>query len=196
MNYLDIYEKLYRLGYHAMLKNHGERYVDYICQNYRFNRIIDVGCSNGMAVKKFMKQRKMSYGLDAAHIAVRYAAEQACIPNCIQGTATDIPFRDKYFDAVFSCDMLEHLERKDVGMAISEMVRVCTRYLFIVLDCCIERNRDWIEKAKIHFPQEFSKIENLHLTVMEFGKWRKLFEHNGARFIKEEAGLYVFSVGK
>ena len=196
MNYKDLYEKLYRIGYHSKMKNHGANYVDYISQNYKFKRILDIGCSNGVAVHKFKKQRKESYGIDVAHIAIRYAAEKTLVPNCIMADASDLPFKDGFFDAIFSCDVLEHLERRDVGKAISEMMRVCKGFLFIVIDCDVERNREWIQKAKKEFPADFARIENLHLTVMPFRRWRRMFESAGAKYLKEHEGLYIFTTEK
>lgn len=195
MNYFKRYELLYKLGYHSKAKNHGAKYAKQLCMKYQFKRILDVGCSNGIAVHKFMKMKKHSYGIDVSQIAIRLAAEkEALVPNCVLGSLTDIPFKNKFFDAVFSCDVLEHLERKDVGRAISEMVRVCRSYIFVIIDCDIERNREWIDKAKKEFPADFAGMDNLHLTVMPQSAWIKLFARCGAKFMKRDGDILVFTV--
>ena len=186
MNYYEIYEKLYSIGYHSKLKNHGRRYVKYLCSRFPFKTVLDVGCSNGQAVKEFKKLRKRAFGLDASDIAVRYAGSKSYVSNCVLASATDIPFKDNFFDAVFSCDMLEHLTERDAAKAIKELIRVSNKYLFLIIDGEEERNRDWLIKAKKEFPKVFKDIENLHLTVLPVEKWKEKFLNRGCKF-KEHA---------
>lgn len=192
MNYFSVYEKLYKLGYHSKLKNHGQKYVDLLVRGYEFKTILEIGCSNGMAVQQFRKKRKLAYGIDVSSIAIRYAAEKAFVPNCIIASATDIPFVDNFVDAIFSCDVLEHLEEKDVFKALGQIKRLTKRYLFLVIDTEIERNRDWIEKAKETYSGEFQDIENLHITVWPIRKWKKVISDYGFKLINSSNDLYIF----
>lgn len=191
ISYFKIYEKLYRLGYHSKLKNHGQYYVDNIIGNTKFESIIEIGCSQGLATLKFQKARKRAYGFDAANIAVRYAAKEG-IPNVILGSATDIPFKDNFVDAIFSCDVLEHLIEKDVHIALKEIKRVTKRHLFLVLDCEAERNKDWIAKAKKGFARDFKDIDNLHMTVWSREKWIQTLRSYGFKFVRKYKDLYEF----
>jgi len=194
IDYFKIYEKLYRLGYHARLKNHGQKYVKTIVLKYKFKSILEIGCSNGIAVKKFKKSRKLSYGIDVSDIATRYAAEKVLVPNCIISSATDIPFKDKFVEAAFSCDCLEHLYPEDVPKAIREIVRVTSKYIFAVLDFETERNREYLDKAKKEWPEDFKNIDNLHLTIWDKGQWIKAFSRCGAKYIMSHDDLMVFTV--
>jgi len=196
LDYFKVYELLYKLGYHSKLKNHGQNYVDNIIGNHRFKTILEIGCSNGMAVQKFNKKRKIAYGIDCAHIAIRYAAEKACVPNCILASATDIPFKNNFVDAIFSCDVLEHLTEGDVRKALREITRVTKNLLFVVLDCEPERNREWIRKAKKGYAREFEGIDNLHLTVWPAIKWREVIQSYGFRYVRKFKDLYVFEKTK
>ena len=203
MNYKKIYERLYRLGYHSKLKNHGKRYIEYLCHKFDFKTVLDVGCSNGVAVKELKRRRKIAYGIDVADIAIRYAGSKSYVENCVVASTTDIPFKDNFFDAVFSCDMLEHLTEKDVGKAITELLRVSKKYLFLVIDGEFERNREWLKKAKEFFPADFQHFDNLHLTVWPLSKWKKQFIKRGCKFINhydpqspESHDLFIFEVPK
>jgi ubiquinone/menaquinone biosynthesis C-methylase UbiE len=192
MKYFKVYEILYREGYHSMLKNHGQQYVENIIGNHDFKSMLEIGCSNGMAIKQFKKRRKLCYGVDVSHIAIRYAAEKAFVPNCILASATDIPFVDNFVDAVFSCDVFEHLTEKDVHKALRQVKRLTKKFFFVVLDCHPERNRDWIEKCKQKYPVEFKDIDNLHLTIWEPSKWRSIIQGYGFRFLRKYRDLYCF----
>lgn len=192
MDYAKIYEYLYKVGYHAKEKNHGKQYVKFICDNYKFNSILDVGCSNGIAVRDFrLYGKRLAMGIDASEIAVRYANEKYLARQCITGLANDIPFKDNFFDAVFSCDVLEHLTPDDALIAVKELCRVAKNYLFLVIDGELERNREFIDKAKIQFPKVFKEVNNLHLTLWPLEKWIQLFREEGFDLIKKERQLIV-----
>jgi len=195
-NYFKAYEKLYEMGYHSKAKNHGKRYANYLMNNYKFKTVLDVGCSNGLAVNKFFRRKRKAYGIDVAHIAIRYAAEVFNTPNCILSSAMDTPFRDGFFDAVFSCDVLEHLTERDVFKALSEMHRITNKYLFLVLDCKPEGNREWIEKGKKQYPELFGEIENLHITIWDSHTWKKNIKSCGFDFVANEKELYIFKKRK
>ena len=45
--------------------------------------------------------------------------------DIICGSAFDIPFKDGYFDLVFTNNVLIHIAPADIGGVIDEMVRVC-----------------------------------------------------------------------
>ncbi|UCF13185.1 MAG: class I SAM-dependent methyltransferase [Thermoplasmatales archaeon] len=195
MNYKKVYEALYSLGYHSRGKNHGKNYVKFICATYTdFKSILDCGCSNGLAVRSFRKLEKNAYGLDISETAIKFAAEkEAFVPNCVVSSSTDIIFKDKFVDAIFSCDMLEHLQEKDVYKALHEFRRVAKRYLFLVLDCEVERNKDWIELGKKAHPELFKNIENLHLTVWDKQKWiETIVNETGFNFRNSYRDLHIF----
>lgn len=185
MNYFKIYEFLYKNGYHARGKNHGQKYVDKLCNIFDFDTILEVGCSQGLTVGKFLKRRKLAFGIDVSLNAVKQATgKKYGIPNCIQASATDIPFIDNFVDAVFTCDVLEHLTESDIDKALDEIARVSSMYLFIVIDDKAEGNRDWIELGKQKYPELFAKIPNLHLTVQPIKWWIKKIETRGYKLIK------------
>lgn len=194
MNYYKIYEKLYSIGYHSKQKNHGKRYVWKLANNYEFKTILDVGCSNGVAVYHFKKLGKRAYGLDVSEIAIRYANEKTGARNCLMASATDIPYRDKFFDAVFSCDVLEHLTPDDAKRAIDEIVRVARAYVFIKVDGEPEKNRTWIDEGKVRWPKLFGGIDNLHLTTWPINKWQQEFEARGCRLVDNHDGLMVYEL--
>ena len=192
MNYAMIYEVLYGLGYHSKQKNHGKRYVKFLCKAFDFKDVLDVGCSNGIAVRAFRKEKKRAYGLDVAEIAIRLAAEDAFVPNCVVGSVLDIPFKDGFFETVFSCDMLEHLMPDDIHKAFREISRVTTKYFFCTIDGQPERNREWINKAKVKAPKWFRNIDNLHMTQMSMLKWQAVIEQHGFKFIRRHGDLFAF----
>lgn len=196
MNYKYIYDSLYEIGYHDKGKNHGVNYLKYFQNNYKFDKILEVGCSNGRAVKELQKKGKTAYGIDISPIAIRYATEKYAVRNCIEGSAIDIPFKDNFFDSVFSCDVLEHLTEDDSIIAIKEIVRVIKQgYIFVKISPDVEFNRDYLDKAKSMNIKHFENIENLHITVKPIDWWIEKFTvHKNVFFERSISDLLIFRV--
>lgn len=195
MDYKYIYETLYKLGYHDKGKNHGSSYIRHFVNNYKFDTILEVGCANGSAVRDLHKNKKQAYGIDISSVAIRYCTEVTCVRNCIEASALDIPYKDKFFDAVFSCDVLEHLTPEDTRIAIKEIVRVAKHYLFLKISPELEFNRDWLNKAKAQKIRGFENIDNLHLTVMPHKEWIGMItEDRRVSFEKNISDLLIFRI--
>ena len=50
--------------------------------------------------------------------------------NIIQGLAFDIPFKDGYFDFVFTSGVLIHISPDNISEAINEIYRCTSKYIF------------------------------------------------------------------
>jgi len=195
MNYEKVYDKLYGIGYHDKGKNHGTSYATLIVKKFgtQFNNILELGCSNGRAVQIFHKNKKSAYGIDVSRIAISYAGEKFGVRNCVEGNVLDIPFKDDYFDAVFTCDMMEHLRVKDLDRAMKEIKRVTKKLFFIKVSDKAEENREHLIKAQARF-ENFPKVKNLHLTIMDITKWIKMIMQYGFDLIYQRQEFLVFKV--
>ncbi len=67
------------------------------------------------------------YGIELQPYAVERAKQWTEGINLIQGSAFDIPFKDGYFDLVFTSGVLIYIAPSDLSVAMGEMHR-CTRY--------------------------------------------------------------------
>lgn len=88
--------------------------------------LLDVGCGNGVFTYYFRQMCGVVYGVDNSR---NMLSENPC-PKLVQGTATQIPFRDASFDVVFEANLLHHVEtRIDV---VREMARVSRRWVILI----------------------------------------------------------------
>jgi 2-polyprenyl-3-methyl-5-hydroxy-6-metoxy-1,4-benzoquinol methylase len=117
MNYKKLYDTLYANGYHDDGTNIGKGLVNLITQSYKFDTILDIGCSQGYAVQKYQESNIKAHGIDISDVAIKKAHELGNT-TCQQGSVLDIPHDDNSFEAVVSSDVLEHLEKKDIPKAI------------------------------------------------------------------------------
>lgn len=196
MNYAQLYNTLYDYGYHAKQKNHGLKYVKHIIADYPAIRsILEVGCSNGVAVKAMQNNEIRAFGIDISNIAIRYAQEKYGTINCNEASVLDIPFKDNYFDAVFTCDMLEHLAPEDVNKGIEEIKRVAKYKLFIKVSDSLEGNHEFTDK--MHKDGKFKDVKNLHLTVITLDEWKRKIELCGKwKYAENIMDMFVFDAIK
>ena len=75
---------------------------------------LDVGCGSGLFFSHVAAKSKMLVGIDISHKLLLKAKEQAnCLKNTfvLQADADHLPFRDAFFDAVFSFTMLQNMPK-------------------------------------------------------------------------------------
>jgi pseudaminic acid biosynthesis-associated methylase len=90
-------------------------------------RILEIGCNVGNQLRclKHMGFENL-YGLEVQWYAVNKAKDLTPGTNILQGSTFDIPFRDGFFDLVFTSGLLIHISPNDIRNALSE-IRRCTR---------------------------------------------------------------------
>ena len=89
--------------------------------------ILEVGCNVGsqLAVLAEMGYHNL-YGIELQRYAVEIAKHNLPGVDVIEGSAFDIPFKDNFFDLVFTSGVLIHISPEDLHLVIAEIVR-CSR---------------------------------------------------------------------
>ncbi len=94
-------------------------------------RILEVGSNVGNQLLALQKMGfKNLYGIEINSYAVEYAKSRARGINIIQGSAFDIPFKDKYFDLVFTSGVLIHISPREIKRAVKEIYRCSRKYIW------------------------------------------------------------------
>jgi len=94
-------------------------------------RILEVGCNVGQQLRLLQQQGFSNlYGIEIQWNAVEIAKKKTKNINIIQASAFDIPFKDNYFDLVFTSGVLIHISPKDIEKAIHEIYRVSNTYIW------------------------------------------------------------------
>lgn len=92
--------------------------------------VLDVGAGNGALQLALKKDRSVAYtGVDASTEAVRRIELEGGIGIQADIDGIRLPFEDNSFDAVFACDILEHV--RDPWILLGEMGRVSKKYIII-----------------------------------------------------------------
>jgi pseudaminic acid biosynthesis-associated methylase len=100
-------------------------------EDHPASRFLEVGCAHGenFAHLAPLVDPHDLWGLDINQAAIERA--HATIPeaNVVWGRARDLPFRDRYFDAVFTIGLLIHQPEATLPLVMSEIVRCSNRWV-------------------------------------------------------------------
>lgn len=145
-------------------------------------RILEVGCNIGIQLVNLQEMGfENLYGIELQPHAVELARQRTKGINIIQGTAYDIPFKDNFFDMVFSNRVLIHMNPDHIHGALKEIYRVSGKYIY----------------GSEYFAEELTEIKGYHGETniawkRDFaGEYKKLFP--GLKLLKEKKYKYTFN---
>ena len=94
-------------------------------------RILEVGCNTGSQLQTLQDMGYTNlYGIELQWYAVETAKKGTKNINIIQGTSFDIPFKDQYFDMVFTSGVLIHINPTDLALAMKEIIRCSKKHIW------------------------------------------------------------------
>lgn len=118
------------------VENIAEEQIDKFLSGLKLNNILEVGCNvrNQLLLlqKGFFKNCKNLCGIELNRYAVEKSKERIKGKGIemIQGSAFNIPFKDAYFDLVFTSGVLIHISPKDINEALDEIHRCSRKYIW------------------------------------------------------------------
>ncbi|HET6325129.1 MAG TPA: pseudaminic acid biosynthesis-associated methylase [Planctomycetaceae bacterium] len=94
-------------------------------------RILEIGSNIGSQLKILQAMGFQSLcGLELQQGAIEKAKAGTTNINFMQGNALDVPFKDGFFDLVFTSGVLIHIAPDNLRQALSEIYRCSRRYVF------------------------------------------------------------------
>lgn len=94
-------------------------------------RILEVGCNIGNQLLCLQRAGFTNlYGIELQAYAVEVAKARTKGINIIEGSAFDLPFKDEFFDLVFTCGVLIHIHPSDIDNVLEEIERCTRKYIW------------------------------------------------------------------
>ncbi|MET0393396.1 MAG: pseudaminic acid biosynthesis-associated methylase [Chitinophagaceae bacterium] len=94
-------------------------------------RILEVGCNVGIQLLHLQRMGfRNLYGIELQPYAVEKAKKITHGINIIQGSGFDIPFKDGFFDLVYTNGVLIHIAPADLPLVMREMIRCSRQYVW------------------------------------------------------------------
>ncbi len=97
----------------------------------KIKNVLEVGCNIGNQLALLQNQGfKNLYGIEIFPEATELAKIHTKGINIIQGSAFDIPFKNDYFNLVFTSGVLIHTNPRDIKKMMKEICRVSNKYVW------------------------------------------------------------------
>jgi ubiquinone/menaquinone biosynthesis C-methylase UbiE len=107
-----------------------------------YGSVIDIGCGEGFLVAELLGRGVDAFGVDVSAVVVD-RANLRYPRRFFEGSVLSMPFPDEQFNVVVSTDCMEHLAPADVPVALREMYRVSSRYVFLQIATTNDRDGHW-----------------------------------------------------
>jgi len=125
---LEETELLYGRNYGILRSQMNAEFVGKLNRNMK---ILEVGSNIGIQLLYLQQAGFQSlYGIEINDYAVELSKSQTKGINIIKGSAFDIPFKDGFFDLVFTSGVLIHIAPQDIGRVVDEMYRCTVKYIW------------------------------------------------------------------
>lgn len=172
---LKKFENSYREKYGITRTELNRRFLD----NFeRSIKILEVGSNIGIQLSLLQKMGfENLYGVEINKYAVQMSKKFTKNINIIWGSAFDIPFKDGYFDLVFTSGVLIHIHPADIKLVMQEIYRCSRKYIwgfeyysedYTEIEYRNHKNLLW----KADFPKLYTEnFKDLKLVKIEFIKY-------------------------
>ncbi len=121
-------DRIYREKYGITRTELNNKFIRKMNKNIK---ILEVGCNVGNQLLVLQKMGFNNlYGLEPMDYAVEISKKNTRGINILNGSAFDIPFKDNYFDLVFTSGVLIHISPKDIQKVIKEIYRCTNKYIW------------------------------------------------------------------
>lgn len=135
---IEVFDRQYQdHGMRSQRSYPNESLIQFIAGNYfklpltaRKNiRILELGCGSGANLWMLSKEGFDTYGIDSSQAAIELASQHlqekwGVEANLQNGSFTQLPYGDAFFDAVVDVVSLQHLNLNDSHLALQEVHRV------------------------------------------------------------------------
>ncbi|HYE85429.1 MAG TPA: pseudaminic acid biosynthesis-associated methylase [Vicinamibacterales bacterium] len=92
-------------------------------------RVLEVGCNTGANLRWLVGRVPEVFGVDVNQKALMHVRRDLSEVNAVQTHARELPFRDQWFDLVFTTGVLIHQSPQSLPIVMSEIVRCSSRYV-------------------------------------------------------------------
>ncbi|MCU1358524.1 MAG: pseudaminic acid biosynthesis-associated methylase [Acidimicrobiales bacterium] len=102
-----------------------------ISERFPCRTILEIGPAHGENLRHLVDGRQPEdlWGLDLNRAALAALVREVPGANAVWGTARDLPFRDRWFDMVFTVGLLIHVPTPTLPLVMAEIVRTSGRFI-------------------------------------------------------------------
>ena len=127
------------------------------------DKVLDIGCAKGFLVKDLVSIGIDAYGVDISQYAIE-CCESEISDRVKVGSADNLAYPDKYFDAVICINTIHNLKRDSCLNALREIERLAPGKGFVQVDSfkTLEQKKifeSWVLTAQFYdYPEGWLKL--------------------------------------
>lgn len=126
---LQTFDEIYREEFGITRSEMNKLFLEHL--NLKDERILEVGCNVGEKLQFLQNDGYNNlYGIDIQWYAIEKAKENRKGINLVQGSAFDMPFKNNYFELVYTSVMLIHISPDDINKVLDEVYRCSDKYIW------------------------------------------------------------------
>ena len=143
----------------------------------RDSRVLEVGANIGNQLRALRRIGfRRLFGIELQRYCVEEAKRLNPEADIVEGSAFDIPFKDGFFDLVFTNNVLIHIAPGDIGRVLGEMHRVSRRWIwgfeyyapeFTVIPYRGREDLLWKADYAALFREQFPDLKSLREQVVD-----------------------------
>ncbi len=100
-----------------------------LVSEFPVTRVLEVGCNTGANLRWLTGTVPEVYGIDVSASALAEVRKTLTNVNAVHAAGRELPFRDGWFDLVFTMGVLIHQPPEAVPLVMHEIVRCSRRYV-------------------------------------------------------------------
>lgn len=122
-------DQFYTIQYGVSRTSMNAEFIDQL--RIKNGRVLEVGCNVGNQLNLIQQSGfENIYGVELQWYAIEKAKELTKNINIVQATAEELPFRDNWFDMVFTSGVLIHISPQNIHDVMSEIYRCSKKYIW------------------------------------------------------------------
>lgn len=126
----------------------------------KVKRVLDLGCGSGRHVIYLAKNGFEVYGMDSSRTGLTYTRKlmkEADVRAKLKNASCykKFPYKDNFFDAIISIQVIHHARIKDIKFCISELERIVKPKGIVFITVPKTKKNKFHSKVKIVAPRTF-----------------------------------------
>ena len=106
-----------------------------VYERHPFRNVLEIGCNKGhnlSLIELVISHEDDIWGVDVNSESIRKGKELNPYLNLVTTSGLDLPFRDDYFDMVFTAGVLIHQSPSTFEQMMQEVIRVSCKYIMAI----------------------------------------------------------------
>jgi pseudaminic acid biosynthesis-associated methylase len=111
------------------------KFLKAVMEDHVIKNVLEVGCNTGPnlgIMRDYIKDPKNLWGCDVNEYNIRAVRERWPEVQSVVASGFDLPFKDDYFDLVFTSGVLIHQKPEEIDAMMQEIIRVSGKYVLAI----------------------------------------------------------------